>query len=137
MNRIRLFLMATMLMFALAVAAQQTNTSAVNSASVQGQNNAHPVVPTADEQLKVLAPRLELTSDQQHKIRPMLQDLHRATAKLVLDESLSRQERHNKLMALRYKTDAQVRTILTDDQKQKLDVGEHEPHPELHGNLNE
>jgi hypothetical protein len=35
----------------------------------------------------------------------------------------------------RYKADKQIREILSEDQKKKLDQYEQGPHPEMHGNL--
>ena len=49
---------------------------------------------------------------------------------------MSRDERMDNVRASRYKADRQVRKILNDDQKKKLDQLEQEPHPELHGNVN-
>jgi Spy/CpxP family protein refolding chaperone len=92
-------------------------------------------VPTADDHLKVLTGRLDLTGDQQAKIKPILQKLYEATQKLVQDEGLSPDERLNKVRAWREKTDKKMREILNDDQKKKLDQLEQGPHPELHGNL--
>jgi hypothetical protein len=35
----------------------------------------------------------------------------------------------------RYNADKQIREVLSEDQKKKLDQFEQEPHPEMHGNL--
>ena len=56
--------------------------------------------------------------------------------KLVQDTSLSHEERLAKMRPQHYKADKQIREILSDDQKKKLDQLEHEPHSEMHGNLN-
>jgi hypothetical protein len=50
-------------------------------------------VPTVEVQLKVLIEKLDLTGDQQARIRPILQELHDATEKIVQDKSLAREER--------------------------------------------
>lgn len=130
MNRIRLFAVTAVLLFALAAVAQQTN--ARTDAAAPAPVSNHVIVPTADGQLKVLTPRLELTSDQQEQIRPMLQELHASVVKLVQDESLSHQERMGRLHELYSMADARIRTVLNDGQKKKLDQVEQEPHPELH-----
>ena len=130
MNRIRLFAITLMLMLAAGATAQQPNTNA--AAAGQPAANSHMVVPTADGQLKILAPRLELTSEQQEQIRPILQRLHGAIVKLVRDGGLSKEELGARLHDLYNKADVSIRTVLTDDQKKKLDAVEHEPHPELH-----
>jgi hypothetical protein len=121
MNHIRLLAAGTILMFASITVAQQATPSAG--------------VPTAEGQLKVLTAKLDLTSGQQEKVKPILQELHDATLKLVHDENMSREERLSKVRDSRFSADKKIRTILNDDQKQKLDELEREPHPELHGDL--
>src|SRR5208282_2401795 len=123
MNRIRLFAIGTMLMFAPAMPAQQTS------------NNSSSDLPTVDEQLKVLTGKLELTGDQQTKIKPILKELHDTTQKLMEDKSLSNEERLAKVRPERLKADSRMRGLLNDDQKKKLDQYEQGPHPEMHGDL--
>jgi len=122
MNRIHVFAMGAVLMAGVAVVAQQAPVK-------------HPHVPTAEEQMKLLTPRLDLTADQQAKITPMLQELHDATVKVVGDEELEHGEKMRQVHALRMRADVQMREVLTDEQKTKLDKVEHEPHPELHGDV--
>ena len=132
MNRFRLLAIATMLLFALATTAQQATTSASTKAPSAGE---HAGVPTAEGQLTFLTAKLDLTGDQQEKIKLILQELHDATAKLVQDQNISREELLSKVRDSRYAADNKIRTILNDDQKKKLDQVEQEPHPELHGDV--
>jgi len=134
MNRIRLIAIGAMLVVALTTVAQQPTTSASTKNASAGD---HAGVPAAEGQLKFLTAKLELTGDQQEKIKPVLQDLHDATVKLVQDESMSHEERLSKVRDSRYTADKKIRAILNDDQKKKLDQVEQEPHPELHGNVND
>jgi Spy/CpxP family protein refolding chaperone len=132
MNRFRLLAIGTMLLFALATTAQQPTASApTRSASA----DEHAGVPTAEGQLTFLAAKLDLTTDQQQKIKPILQELHDTTVKLVQDQSISHEERLSKVRDSRYAADSKIRTLLNDDQKKKLDQVEQEPHPELHGDV--
>ena len=117
MNRIRALVMGGVMLIALAVAAQQG-------------------VPTADDQLVFLTARLGLTVTQQDTIKPALRELHDVSVQLVDDASLSREDRMNKVKPYRMAVDKKLRAVLTDDQKQKLDKLEQEPHPELHGSIN-
>jgi hypothetical protein len=133
MNRIRLLTIGSVLVFALTVAAQQTTTRP--EASEKGVSGGRGV-PGVQEHLKMLTEKLDLTGDQQVKIKPILQELHDATEKLTQDESMSREERLNKVRGCFEKADKKARPILNDDQKKKLDELEHESHPELHGDLN-
>jgi Spy/CpxP family protein refolding chaperone len=125
MSRIRSLAIGTMLIFALSAVAQQTTASP----------GSHSGVPTVEDHLKVLTAKLDLTDDQQAKIKPILQELHDGTQKLVQDESMSREERLAKVRPLRYQADKKLREVLNDDQKKKLDQYEAGPHPEMHGNL--
>jgi len=136
MNRIRLFAIGIMLMFALTTAAQQPATGA-EGPTKGASAGEHAGVPTAEVQLKFLTAKLDLTGDQQEKIKPILQELHDATVKLVRDENMSREECLSKVRDSRYTADKKIRAILNDDQKKKLDQVEQEPHPELHGNVND
>src|SRR5437660_11105186 len=114
MNRFRLFAIGTMLMFAMTTVAQQTTTSSdAHGGSGSG-------VPTGGTQLKGLTEKLDLTDEQQAKIKPVLQELHDATQKFVQDESMSREERLGHVRASREKADKKIREILNDDQKNKL-----------------
>ena len=92
-------------------------------------------VPTVEAQMKLFTDRLDLTADQQAQIKPILQDLRDTTLNAVTDSSLSHEDRMATLHSARLKADKQIREHLTEDQKQKLDQIEHEPHPELHGNI--
>jgi hypothetical protein len=92
-------------------------------------------VPTADDQLAFLTTKLGLTVAQQKTIKPALQQLHDVSVQLVDDSSLSREDRLDKVKPYRMAVDKKLRAVLTDDQKQKLDQLEHEPHPELHGGI--
>lgn len=131
MNRIRLFAIGAVLMFALTTVAQQPGPGANEK---QGQNSVQGAVPTPEEQLKVLTPRLDLTSDQVDKMKPILQQLHDGTQKIMDDKSLTREEQLARVRPLRYGARDQMLQILNDEQK-KLDEYLQGPHPEMHGNL--
>jgi len=137
MNRIQLLAIGSTLTLSLiltAAARQAGSTSSGDQGVSQGEKS---IVPSAAEQLTFLAGKLNLTNDQQEKMKPILREMHDATMKVMQDESLSREDRMSKLRDSHYKADAKIRVILNDEQKKKLDQVEHEPHPELHGNLND
>ena len=138
MNRFRYLAIVTMLAAALTAPAQQTVTGSGGiDKDKHGQRTAPGSVPIVEQQLKVLTDRLHLTGDQPARMKPILQELHDFTEKLVQDKSLSREERLAKARPQFYQADKQMREILNEDQKKKLDQYEQEPHPEMHGNLNE
>ena len=133
MNRIRLFTIGSLLMFALSAGAQQAASGGTNK-DEQSQSTA-PGVPPVERHLKVLTEKLDLTSDQQDRVRPILQEMHDSMKKAEQNQSLSDEERMNQLRAARMKADKQIREVLNDDQKKKLDQLEQEMHPEMHGSV--
>lgn len=134
MNRCRLFPVGTIVIFALAAQAQPAGTGPGGSTkSVSG--GEYPGVPTVETQLNVLTEKLGLTADEQHKIKPILKDLNDATAKLMRDKGLSREERLAKVRPERHKADERIRALLNEEQRKELDEYERGPHSEIHGAL--
>ena len=113
----------------LTVTAAARQATAMNGGQGEGGNAS-----AVEKHMTLLTEKLDLSSDQQAKVKPILQEMHDATEKFVQDESMSREERMDNVKACRYKADKKIRKILSDDQKKKLDQLEEEPHPALHGN---
>jgi len=132
MNRIRLFAIGSMLTFAPAMLAQQTATEP--GRPLEGAVQANDL-PDVGNQLKVLTEKLDLTAEQQPKVKTILQALHDSTQKIMQDKTISRDELLDKVRPLRMKANNQLREILTDDQKKKLDQYLQGPHPDMHGTL--
>lgn len=124
MKRIHWLLLGAMLACMPGVMAQQT-TAGPDAQAIR--------VPPVEQHLAVLTEKLGLTADQQARVRPMVQELHDSMQAIVDDASLTHQERMEKIKPLRMKADKELRTVLDDDQKKKLDQLEAEPHPDLHG----
>jgi Spy/CpxP family protein refolding chaperone len=120
----------TLLAAALTVSAQPAVTG---NGDGQNQATAQGGAPAIEQQMKLLTERLELTGDQQAKIKPIVQEMDDTVHKIMQDESMSRYERQDRAKALRFRADREIRKLLSDDQKQKLDQLESESHPELHG----
>lgn len=78
-------------------------------------------MPTAEAQLKHLTEALNLTDDQQLKVKTIVEDTHKQADAVMDDKSLSQEDRHAKLMSLHNAGMAKMREILTDEQKKKLD----------------
>jgi hypothetical protein len=136
MNRFQSVALGTILIFALNVSAQQTTTvpGSANKGR-QGQPSTQHDLPSADDQLKILTIKLDLTDDQQAKIKPILQDLHDATVKISQNGSLSREDRLAEVRPLRYKAHDQIQAVLNEEQKKKLEQYMLGPHADMHGNL--
>ena len=132
MNRIRLFAMGTLMMFALTAAAQQTGavSGTTDNHSQSTQNSTDPV----EQHLKKLSEDLNLTPDQEDQVRPILREMHDSMGKIEQDQSLSDDERKAQKHAAFMKADSQIRPILTDDQKKTLDQLEQQMHPEMNRN---
>ena len=136
MNRFHSIAIGTILIFTLAAPAQQAATApGAPDKNEHNQLGTQDGVPTVDEQLEVLTVKLDLTTDQQTRIKPILQGVHDATVKISQDQSLSREERLARVRPIRYKAHDQIREILNDEQKKKLEQYMQGPHPEMHGNL--
>ena len=131
MNRFRLLAIGSMLLIAPGVLAQQTAPTAEPAkGAAQGV-----VLPDVGDQLKVLTQKLDLSVDQQPKVKTILQELHDASLKLMQGESTSHEELLSKVRHLRMIADEKIREILSDVQKKKLDQYLQGPHAEMHGNL--
>jgi len=132
MDRIRLFAIGSLLMFAPDRLAQQTTTEPGRplKGAVQASD-----LPDVGNQLKVLNEKLDLTAEQQPKVKAILQELHDATQKIMQDKTISRDELLDKVRPLRMKANNQLREILSDDQKKKLDQYLAGTHPDMHVTL--
>ncbi len=143
MNRLRTLAIGTLafgitLMFVLTAAAQQAATGpAAADNGEHSQRSARGDVPSVELQLKTLTEKLDMSSNQaEQRLTPILKKLHDATLKLVEDDSLSNQERLDKVHPYRFQgTRSNALAILSDDQKKKLDEYFQGPHPEMHGSL--
>jgi hypothetical protein len=136
MNRFQLIAISTMLIATLAGCAQ-TPASRLVGADKDGHSlqDAQVGEPTVEQELKVLTEKLDLRSDQQARIKPILQDMRDATQKFIQNDRMSREERLDHVRPWRERADKKIRELLNDDQKEKLDQLERAPHPELHNNL--
>jgi hypothetical protein len=77
--------------------------------------------PSIDDQVKSLSDQLNLTADQQAKVKSALEDQHTQAMTIVQDNSLAREDKIQKIHGLRETTISKVRTALNDDQKKKFD----------------
>jgi Spy/CpxP family protein refolding chaperone len=77
--------------------------------------------PDPDRQVRMYAKRLNLTSDQQAQLLPILTARQQQVESIRSDSSLSGQDRRAKMQAVRQDTDAKIRALLNDSQKQAFD----------------
>jgi hypothetical protein len=89
----------------------------------QSPQSASGNAPTIDDQVKMLAAQLNLTDDQQTKIKGILQDQHDLAMGIVQDQTMSRDQKLEKIHGLRETTINRVRgTLSSDEQRQKFDA---------------
>jgi periplasmic protein CpxP/Spy len=84
----------------------------------QGQRRG---MPSVDDYLKMMTARLNLSADQQAKIKPILEDQRTAAQALMKDDSLSQDDKRTKMHSLRESTNTKIRAVLNDDQKKQFD----------------
>lgn len=77
--------------------------------------------PSIDEQVSVLTQELNLSNDQQTKVKTILTDQRQQAMGVVGDQNLSRADKIEKIHSIRETTISKVRESLNDDQKKKLD----------------
>lgn len=75
---------------------------------------------SVDDTLKMLSEKLNLTEDQQAKVKSILVEDHQQMHAIMDDSSLSQEDKKSKAHSLRDVTHAKIREILNDDQKQKF-----------------
>jgi len=91
-----------------------------NNAPAQGWHG-HRRMPNADQQLKHMTKMLNLTEDQQAKIKPLLEDRQQKFSALMQDSSLSREDRRAKFQEIATASQQQIRANLTPDQLKTMD----------------
>ncbi|HLJ86455.1 MAG TPA: hypothetical protein VKZ53_06505 [Candidatus Angelobacter sp.] len=97
---------------------------AVQSGAGQGPGQGqgpHHRMPSADEQVKDLTQKLNLSADQQTKVKSIVEDIHQQANAVMKDESLSQDDRRSKMRTLHENGMSRVREVLNDDQKKKFD----------------
>ncbi|MFP5228428.1 MAG: hypothetical protein ACLGXA_12450 [Acidobacteriota bacterium] len=75
-----------------------------------------------DRQLAHLTKTLNLSADQQNQIRPILVDRQQKMQALWQDQTLSRQDRRSKAMAIQQDTRTKLEAALNDQQKQQFEA---------------
>jgi Spy/CpxP family protein refolding chaperone len=73
-------------------------------------------------QLEMLTKRLDLTADQQAKVKTIQEDSGKQMMALRNDTTMSQDDKRAKMMDLRKSSSDKIRAILTDDQKTKYDA---------------
>ncbi|MFL6465362.1 MAG: hypothetical protein ACJ73N_13245 [Bryobacteraceae bacterium] len=72
-------------------------------------------------QAQKLAKKLNLTADQQQQLLPILTERNQQAQTVWNDSSLSRKDRHEKMLAIREESQTKIRAVLTPEQQQAYD----------------
>ncbi|HKD59119.1 MAG TPA: hypothetical protein VKB47_01600 [Terracidiphilus sp.] len=89
------------------------------------QGQAHPthgMRVDPDRQLAHLTQELNLTSDQQTQIKPMLVDRQQKMQALMENQSLSQDDRRQQAHTIMENFNSNIKSVLNDEQKQKFDA---------------
>ena len=71
-----------------------------------------------NRQVRTMTRKLNLTADQQQQLLPILTDRNQQIQAIRNDNSLSRQDRHAKMLAVREDSQAKIKALLTPQQQQ-------------------
>jgi periplasmic protein CpxP/Spy len=102
--------------------AQQDSTAAPaadNSGAMQNMHRMRPM--SVDQQLDHMTKALNLTSDQQGQIKPLLEGRRQQMMSIHQDQTLSREDRMSKMETLDNDTHAKIAAVLNPDQKSKFE----------------
>ena len=90
-------------------------------------------MPSVDDQVNRLSENLNLTDSQKTQARTILQNQQDKMNALRQNTSLSREDRHSKMMEIRQTASGQIRGLLNEDQQKKYDAMEQERQQEMQG----
>jgi Spy/CpxP family protein refolding chaperone len=120
MKLMRLVTLLAACLFAMAAVAQQNPPAQANGDHKHGQMG--PGMGNVDDHVKELTTKLNLSNDQQAKVKSILEDTHQQMDTLAKDQSISKDDKHAKMKELHELVHSKVRDVLTDDQKPKFDA---------------
>ncbi|MGH9503688.1 MAG: Spy/CpxP family protein refolding chaperone [Terriglobales bacterium] len=101
------------------------------SGQEMGRHMGRHQMPSVDDQVKHLTKKLNLSDDQQAKLKPILEDQRKQMDDLRNDSSLSREDRFSKMREIRQNSDTQIKSVLNDDQQKNFDKMRDEQHDRM------
>jgi len=78
-------------------------------------------MPSVDERVQHMTKMLNLSDDQQTKVKSILQDEHDQMVSLKQNTSMSQEDQHAKFQQIRQASNSKIRDVLNDEQKAKFD----------------
>jgi protein CpxP len=120
MKLMRLITLLAACLFAMAAVAQQNPPAQATGDHKHSQMG--PGMGNVDDHVKELTTKLNLSTDQQAKVKSILEETHQQMDTLAKDQSMSKDDKHAKMKELHESVHSKVRDVLTDDQKPKFDA---------------
>ncbi len=121
--RTAILALCALTMSAVPAMAQDNTTPSSAPAGQQGQPGGHHDPAQMEQhQLDMMTKRLNLTPDQVTQIKAIDDAERPQMMALRQDTTMSRDDKHSKMTALRQDRETKIRTVLTDDQKSKFDA---------------
>jgi len=120
MKLIRLLALLTACLFAMAAGAQQNPPAQGSGEHKHGGQAGR--MGNMDDMMQELTTKLNLTADQQTKIRSIMEQQHEQMRATMNDQSLSKEDKQAKMKSMHDSIHAKVREVLTDEQKPKFDA---------------
>ena len=114
----------------MAALAQQNPPAQTGGDQKQG---GHGHMGTVDDHVKELTTKLDLTADQQTKVKAILEENHQQMQAMMNDKSLSMDDKHAKMKSMHDSVHSKVRDVLTDEQKPKFDAMVKDMENNMHG----
>jgi len=85
-----------------------------------GPGGMHHMPMSPDQRLQRMTQQLNLTADQQQKIKPILEQEQQQMQTLHGDTSMSQPDRMSKMQQIRQGTNDEIKSVLNPDQQQKF-----------------
>jgi protein CpxP len=114
-------LLATGVVFAQA-AGGGSGTDSMQQGSNMQQHHGGMDMPTPDQRLAKMTKKYNLTSDQQSRIKPILEDEQQQMQAMHSDTSMAPKDRHAKMMSMRQEDSQKIEAVLNDDQKKMFEA---------------
>jgi len=98
-----------------------------------GGRSGHEGRMNPSKRTQMLTQQLNLTKDQQSKVKEILTGQQKQMQSPMQDSSGSREDKRAKFEQMRSETDSQIRAVLTGDQQQKFDTMLKDRQQHMHG----
>jgi Spy/CpxP family protein refolding chaperone len=93
----------------------------MNQGPGMGQGGPHHMQMSPDQRLQHMTRQLNLTDEQQQKIKPILEQEQQQMQALHQDTSMSQEDRAGKMQQVRQGTNDQIKSVLNAEQQQKFE----------------